>query len=195
MKALKDHYFKKAKQEQYFARSVYKLKEIDSRYRLIQKGMKVLDIGCSPGSWSQYLLERIGPGRVYGIDPADTLKIDDSRFTFIKNDIHSITVQDLKTAIGTVDLVVSDACPNTSGNKFMDGQRSIEIVRKVFRLSESLLNPGGCVVAKVLMGEDVGEFVRKLRQDFNTVAMCRPKASRKESRESFIVALHRRTVK
>jgi len=61
MKALKDHYFKKAKQEQYLARSVYKLKEIDSRYRLIQKGMKVLDIGCSPGSWSQYLLERQAP--------------------------------------------------------------------------------------------------------------------------------------
>jgi len=96
-------------------------------------------------------------------------------------------------AAGTVDLLVSDACPNTSGNKFMDGQRSIEIVRKVIRLSESLLNPGGCVVAKVLMGEDVGEFARKLRQDFETVSMCRPKASRKESRESFIIALHRRS--
>jgi 23S rRNA (uridine2552-2'-O)-methyltransferase len=192
MKAVKDHYFKKARQEQYLARSVYKLKEIDSRHRLTRKGIRVLDIGCSPGSWSQYLLERIGPGRVFGIDSAGAPKINDSRFTFIKTDIRSIDPVDLKSRVGTVDLLVSDACPNTSGNKFMDGQRSIEIVRLVFYLSEALLASGGSVVAKVLMGEDVGEFVQNLGQDFEKVILCKPKASRKESRETFIVALHRR---
>jgi 23S rRNA (uridine2552-2'-O)-methyltransferase len=192
MKAVKNHYFKKAKQEQYLARSVYKLKEIDNRHRLTRKGIRVLDIGCSPGSWSQYLLERIGPGRVFGIDSAGAPKISDSRFTFIKTDIRSMDPGDLKSRVGTVDLLVSDACPNTSGNKFMDGQRSIEIVRLVFYLSEALLASGGSVVAKVLMGEDVGEFVQNLGQDFEKVILCKPKASRKESRETFIVALHRR---
>lgn len=193
MKAVKDHYFKKAKQERYLARSVYKLKEIDGRYRLVKKGMKVLDIGCAPGSWSQYLLERIGPGTVFGIDIMDTPKISDDRFTYIKKDINSIDRDDLKSNVGDVDLVVSDACPNTSGNKFMDAQKSMEIVRKVFGISDTVLKHGGSVVAKVLMGEDVGEFVREVKQEFESVRLAKPKSSRKQSRETFIVALFRRT--
>jgi len=192
MKAVKDHYFKKAKQERYLARSVYKLKEIDDRYGLVKKGMKVLDIGCAPGSWSQYLLERIGPGTVFGIDIVDTPKISDDRFTYIKKDINSIDGDDLKSNVGDVDLVVSDACPNTSGNKFMDAQKSMEIVRKVFCISDTVLKHGGSVVAKVLMGEDVGEFVREVKQEFDSVRLAKPKSSRKESRETFIVALFRR---
>lgn len=192
MKAVKDHYFNKAKQERYLARSVYKLKEIDSRYHLVKKGMKVLDMGCAPGSWSQYLLERVGPGTVFGIDMVDAPKISDSRFTYIKKDINSIDTDALMSNIGTVDLVVSDACPNTSGNKFMDAQKSMEIVRKVFGISDTVLKHGGSIIAKVLMGEDVGEFVREMKQKFDSVRLAKPKSSRKESRETFIVALFRR---
>ena len=189
---VKDHYYKKAKHERYLARSVYKLKEIDGRYRLTRRGMKVLDIGCAPGSWSQYLLERIGRGRVFGVDIADTPKIKDERFSYIKGDILSIDNDDLRSAAGIVDLVVRDACPNTTGNKFMDAQRSIEIVRRVFDISDAVLKAGGSVVAKVLTGEDVAKFVREIKKKYQSVRMCKPNASRKESRENFIVALSRR---
>jgi 23S rRNA (uridine2552-2'-O)-methyltransferase len=194
MAVRRDHYFHRAKQEDYLARSVYKLKEIDNRYRLTKKGMKALDIGCVPGSWSQYLLEKAGNGTVVGIDIAGPPDIRDGRFNYMKADVCSIEGDLLKENAGVFDLVVSDACPNTSGSKFMDAQKSMEIVRNVFRLSETVLKDGGCVVAKVLAGEDTGEFVRGLGPKFETVRMSKPKASKKESRETYIVALRKRSM-
>jgi 23S rRNA (uridine2552-2'-O)-methyltransferase len=188
----KDSYYRKAKQNNYPARSVYKLEEIDRRYHLVKKGMTVVDIGCIPGSWSKYLLERIGKGTVIGIDIADRPAIRDSRFTYMKTDILSADAELLKERIGSVDLVLSDACPNTSGNRFTDGQASLEIVKRVFSLASSVLKPNGSVIAKVLTGEDTAAFVHEIRSGFETVRQSKPKASRKESREMFIVALHQR---
>jgi 23S rRNA (uridine2552-2'-O)-methyltransferase len=188
----KDSYYRRAKQNNYPARSVYKLEEIDRRYHLVKKGMRVVDFGCMPGSWSKYLLERIGNGTVVGIDIAAPPAIRDNRFTYMKADILSMDTELLKERIGTVDLVLSDACPNTSGNRFTDGQASLEIVRRVFSLASLMLKPGGSVVTKVLTGEDTAEFVREIRSDFQSVRQSKPKASRKESREMYIVALHQR---
>ncbi|MBN2322268.1 MAG: SAM-dependent methyltransferase [Spirochaetes bacterium] len=188
----KDSYYRKAKHDNYPARSVYKLEEIDRRYRLVKNGMRVVDFGCVPGSWSKYLLKRIGNGTIVGIDVADPPAIRDGRFTYMKEDILSIDTKRLKERIGTVDLILSDACPSTSGNRFSDGQASLEIVRRVFSLAPSILKPGGSVVAKVLTGEDTAEFVRKIRPGFESVRQSKPKASRKESREMYIIALHQR---
>ncbi|UCB46114.1 MAG: SAM-dependent methyltransferase [Spirochaetota bacterium] len=192
MKKVHDYYFKKAKQEKYHARSVFKLKEIDDRFRIIKRGLTVLDIGCAPGSWSQYLLEKIGSGMIVGIDIVRVNNIDDSRFTFIQDDIMKIDLEELKEKTGNIDLIVSDACPSTTGNKFMDASRSISIVKRVFEISASLLKKEGSVVAKILMGEDVGEYVKELQKMFNRVTLTKPKSSRKESREMFIIAISKR---
>jgi 23S rRNA (uridine2552-2'-O)-methyltransferase len=192
MKKLKDHYFKRAKTEKYRARSVFKLKEIDDRFRIVRKGLTVLDIGCAPGSWSQYLLEKIGPGMVVGIDIVRIKNINDNRFTFVENDIMKIDPEEIEEKTGQVDLIVSDACPNTTGNKFMDASRSITLVKRVFDISITLLKQEGNVVAKILMGEDVGDYIGSLKKMFRKITLSKPKSSRKESREMFIVAISKR---
>jgi 23S rRNA (uridine2552-2'-O)-methyltransferase len=192
MKKVQDYYFKKAKQEKYHARSVFKLKEIDERFHIIKRGLTVLDIGCAPGSWSQYLLEKIGSGKVIGIDLVRVNNINDSRFISMQDDIMKIDLQKLKVKTGKIDLILSDACPSTTGNKFMDASRSMIIVKRVFDTAAYLLKYDGSVVAKILMGEDVGDYIKKLRKMFSSVKLCKPKSSRKESREMFIIAISRR---
>jgi 23S rRNA (uridine2552-2'-O)-methyltransferase len=192
MKNLKDYYFKKAKTEQYRARSVFKLKEIDERFHIIRRGSTVLDIGCAPGSWSQYLLEKIGSGTVFGVDVAKIKSINDTRFTFIQDDIMVMNPEELKAKTGHVDLIISDACPSTTGNKFMDASRSLSMVKRVFEISASLLKQKGSVIAKVLMGEDVGDYTKSLKNAFKRIVLCKPKSSRKESREMFIIAMSKR---
>ncbi len=189
---VKDYYFKKAKEERYYARSVYKLVEIDRKYHLLKKGLKVLDIGCTPGSWSQYILETIGNGRVLGIDIDNNIQINDKRFTFIHDDIFNIKEPVIKKEIGILDMIFSDAAPNTTGNKFMDAQKSLSIVKRVFQIANGILKSNGSVVAKVFQGEDVASFVKAIRGDFSRVTLCKPKSSRKESREIFIVAQNKR---
>jgi 23S rRNA (uridine2552-2'-O)-methyltransferase len=162
---------------------VYKLIELDRKYRLIRPYMRVLDVGCAPGSWSQYLLEKLPRGKVTGIDIRQP-DIRNERFTFIQSDIRSIDPEFL----GHFDLVVSDAAPSTTGDKFADSQGSLSLVEAVFGLAESCLKEGGSVVAKLFQGEDSGEFTRSLRNRFREVHTSKPKSSRKESREIYLLA-------
>lgn len=192
MGKIRDFYFKKAKEERYYARSVYKLMEIDEKYHLLKRGLNVLDIGCIPGSWSQYILEKIGDGRVIGIDTSGEIKLKDPRFTFIKGDIHSIEESLLSQDGKPFDLITSDALPSTTGSRFMDSQRSLDIVRRVFQISGKILKPEGWVVAKVFQGEDLKGFIQILKEDFLEVSLFKPKSSKKESREIFIITHHRR---
>lgn len=198
MREVRDHYYKKAKAEQYRARSVYKLMEIDRKFHLLRKGFSVLDIGCSPGSWSQYVLEHVENGHVTGIDIAHSVDIRDSRFTFIQADILDKNVLSHigceagdRGATGPFDLIVSDAAPKTTGNKFTDSQNSLRLVRAVFEIAKSLLRDGGSVVSKVFQGEDVKRFVDSIRKDFGRVDLFKPKSSRAESRELYIIARNR----
>ena len=198
MREVRDHYYKKAKAEQYRARSVYKLMEIDRKFHLLRKGFSVLDIGCSPGSWSQYVLEHVENGHVTGIDLAHSVDIRDSRFTFIQADILDKNVLSHigceagdRGATGPFDLIVSDAAPKTTGNKFTDSQNSLRLVRAVFEIAKSLLRDGGSVVSKVFQGEDVKHFVDSIRKDFGRVDLFKPKSSRAESRELYIIARNR----
>ncbi|MCK4924168.1 MAG: SAM-dependent methyltransferase [Spirochaetes bacterium] len=198
MREVRDHYYKKAKAEQYRARSVYKLMEIDRKFHLLRKGFSVLDIGCSPGSWSQYVLEHVENGHVTGIDLAHSVDIRDSRFTFIQADILDKNVLSHigceagdRGATGPFDLIVSDAAPKTTGNKFTDSQNSLRLVRAVFEIAKSLLRDGGSVVSKVFQGEDLQGFVDSIRKDFGRVDLFKPKSSRAESRELYIIARNR----
>ena len=198
MREVRDYYYKKAKAKQYRARSVYKLIEIDRKFHLIRKGFSVLDIGCAPGSWSQYALEHVKNGYITGIDLAHSVDIQDSRFTYIQADILDKNVlshigceaEDRGTSC-PFDLILSDAAPKTTGNKFSDSQNSLQLVRAVFEIAKSLLRDGGSVASKVFQGEDLQGFVDSIRKDFGRVDLFKPKSSRSESRELYIIARNR----
>jgi 23S rRNA (uridine2552-2'-O)-methyltransferase len=192
MRKIKDYYFKKAKQDKYPARSVYKLEEIDNKCRLIKKDIKILDIGCSPGSWSQFMLKKIGSGSILGIDINNSIRIEDTRFTFMPGNIFDIESSRIQKYIQAFDLITSDAAPNTTGDSFIDSQKSLNIVKRVFQIARDTLKPGGSVVAKVFQGEDLKVFVDGLKEDFSRVILFKPKSSRKESREIFLIAITRR---
>ncbi len=192
MKQVQDHYFKKAKREKYPARSVYKLQEIDVKYKIIKQGQTILDIGCAPGSWSQYILKKIGKGRVLGIDIINSVQISDPRFHFLKRDIFELQKGDIEKYRNRFDLITSDAAPSTTGNKFADNQVSLAIVKRVFQLADDILKPHGSIIAKVFQGEDLRAFVAAEKKYYAKISLFKPKSSRKESRELFIIALDRR---
>jgi 23S rRNA (uridine2552-2'-O)-methyltransferase len=198
MREVRDYYYKKAKAELYRARSVYKLIEIDRRFHLIRKGFSVLDIGCAPGSWSQYALKHVKNGYITGIDLAHSVDIRDSRFTYIQADILDKNVLShigCKAGDGNkscfFDLILSDAAPKTTGNKFSDSQNSLQLVQAVFEISQALLHNGGSVASKVFQGEDLKDFVDSIRKYFGRVDLFKPKSSRAESRELYIIARNR----
>ncbi|MCK5568759.1 MAG: SAM-dependent methyltransferase, partial [Spirochaetes bacterium] len=169
-----------------------KLEEIDKKYRLFKKGVKVLDIGCSPGSWSQYMLKKVGNGSIVGIDINKSVRINDYRFTYIQGNIFDFDPGLLKKQFRAFDIITSDAAPKTTGNKFADSVQSLDIVNKVFSIAEIILTPGGTAVAKVFQGEDLKAFLEEIKNSFEKVSLFKPKSSRKESREIFIIAHNRR---
>jgi 23S rRNA (uridine2552-2'-O)-methyltransferase len=198
MRRAADHFAKKARHENYRARSVYKLKEIDRKFRLLHRGFAVLDIGCAPGSWSQYVLERVGHGRVTGVDLLPSVAIADRRFRYLQADI--LTDDIARNLAGRekggptsvlFDLILSDAAPRTTGDKFSDSQHSLRLVRAVFEISEAALKSGGCVAAKVFQGEDVKDFIDIIRRSYEKVVLFKPKSSRAESKELYIIARNR----
>ena len=139
MKKIKDHYFHKAKKDGYAARSVYKIEEIDKKYRIIRTGNKVLDLGCSPGSWLQYASRKVGKsGQVLGVD-LQPVKISlPSHVKVIKADIFELTDEDLKINGGQSNVILSDMSPKTSGIRTTDVRRSFELNKKVLNLANDI---------------------------------------------------------
>ena len=194
MRKVQDHYFKKAKKENYPARSVYKLEEIQKKYRFIKSGDTVLDFGCYPGSWSIYAARVVGPkGLVVGVDLQEVKKISIAKAAEIKwfcDDIMSDDiVEKLQETKKSFRVVLSDIAPRTSGNKWVDQQQSLNLARRVLELAASLLGKDGNFYVKVFEGEDFKEFVDSVRKSFKTVKIVKPKSSRSESREVFVLGL------
>jgi 23S rRNA (uridine2552-2'-O)-methyltransferase len=199
MKKHGDHYARKARAESYPARSVYKLMDMDRRYRLVRRNMRVLDAGCHPGSWSLYVLKKIGTGEVVGVDRRET-RIHDPRFSFVPGDLGAID----PAVLGVFDLVLSDAAPDTTGDKFSDAQSSLRLVARVFEIAAACLKQGGTMVAKLFQGEDSAAFIRSLAAPgtpdagtgettpYREAFTCKPAGSRKESREVYVVARGKR---
>ena len=194
MRKVQDHYFKKAKKENYPARSVYKLEEIQKKYRFIKSGDTVLDFGCYPGSWSIYAARVVGPkGLVVGVDLQEVKKISIAKAAEIKwfcDDIMSDDiVEKLQETKKSFRVVLSDIAPRTSGNKWVDQQQSVNLARRVLELAVSLLRKDGNFYVKVFEGEDFKEFVDSVRKNFKTVKIVKPKSSRSESREVFVLGM------
>lgn len=192
MKQYRDHYFLKAKQENYPARSVYKLKEIDSRFRIFKKNMRVLDLGAAPGSWSLGAAERIGPqGKVLACDIQSTSVHFPSNVVFYQEDVfrRSAVFEQALDQEGPFHVVLSDMAPQTTGTRFTDQARSLELCLEALAVAEQVLIKGGAFVVKIFMGPDIGEFLRRMRQSFVRVTSFKPKSSRVESKETFFVGL------
>ena len=192
MKKYQDHYFLKAKQENYPARSVYKLKEMDSRFHLFKPGMKVLDLGAAPGSWSLGAAEKIGlKGLVLAADIKETLTVFPPNVRFMQEDVfnRSPEFEAVLQSLAPFDLVISDMAPSTTGNKFTDQARSFQLCEEALGMASLYLKKGGNFIVKIFMGPDVQDYLMTMRQMFDKVQGFKPKSSRSESKEIFYLGL------
>jgi 23S rRNA (uridine2552-2'-O)-methyltransferase len=186
-----DHWNERAKKDGYSARSAYKLEEIQRRFRVIRKQPVVLDLGCAPGSWTQYLGRVTGyRGTVVGVDIQD---VPGYPGTLLQDSVFDVDpARILELLGGPADLVMSDMAPNTTGNRFTDHVRQIELAEAARSIAAAVLRPGGNFVVKVFDGEDAPEFVLRMRRDYDKARRVRPEATRGKSVEFFMVGLGRK---
>lgn len=174
-----------AKKEGYPARSVYKLKEIDEKYRILKKGDRVLDLGSAPGSWLLYISEKVGEkGKVVGVDAEELKILEKPNIVFIKKSIFELNESDLKDRF---HVVVSDLSPKTSGIKSLDSGKSMELAEKSFEIAELVLLEGGNFVCKIFENESTAEFFQKVKDSFDIAKRFKPKAVIKSSKEFYII--------
>ena len=191
-----DFFFDKAKEEGYPARSVYKLKEIDKKYRIIKKNNVVLDLGCAPGSWMMYLSQKVGPrGKVVGIDIQDINILIEKNMKFTKGDIREV-LSIWKSEIfrgeekqSMFDVIVSDMAPKTTGIKFADAEESLELAEEAFNVAKAFLKNKGNLVIKIFESGDTAQFIKRLKSCFKIVKRFSPEATRKQSREFYVVCM------
>ena len=192
MKEYRDYYFLKAKKENYPARSVYKLQEMNKRFRLFKRGMKVLDLGAAPGSWSLYAAEKVGEnGLVLACDLQATETVFPQNVRFLQENVfeRSLEFEALLEELGPFDMVISDMAPRTTGTKFTDQARSLELCLESVQVAENYLKSGGNFITKIFMGPDFQDLVKAMRPIFASVKTFKPQSSRAESKEIFQVGL------
>lgn len=191
---LNDEYVKRAQKEGYRARAAYKLLEIDDKDKLIKPGMTVVDLGSTPGSWSQVAVQRIkGQGRVIALDILDMHPI--LGVEFICGDFREESVlHQLETSLNQklVDLVIADMAPNMSGLKDVDQAGAAYLTELALDFCQQWLKPGGNFLVKVFIGSGFDEIVKQMRGQFEKVVTRKPKASRDRSSEVYLLGLHRK---
>ncbi|MEE9386916.1 MAG: RlmE family RNA methyltransferase [Nannocystaceae bacterium] len=188
-----DAAYLRAKAERYAGRAIYKLQEIDRKFRLIRRGSRVLDLGCWPGSWLQYLARKVGPdGFVLGLDLKEVeLEFPDHVSARVGN-VEKLQCDALLRRFGAFDAVVSDMAPNTSGVRYADQWGSEELFLCALRVANQVLRPGGHFVAKVFQGGRFPELLAGVRGDFEACKPFRPEGTRPGSIEQYIVGKRRR---
>ncbi len=183
----RDIYVKKSKQEGYRSRAVYKLSEINDKFKILRNGMLVIDLGSAPGSWSQFLSKKIKNGKILSID---LKKVDN-----IKNVRHLVgdfSKLDQKKMIknyfnSKIDLIVSDMASNTTGNKNLDAITTGELSFDAMNFSKEVLKKDGQFVSKIFMGSNFNEIVQEAKKIFIKVNIFKPPSSRKSSKENFLI--------
>ena len=186
-KQKRDIYVRKSHVDGYRARSAYKLIEIEEKFKIFKNGISVIDIGASPGSWSQYVVKKVKNGRLVSIDLKDMDEIENS--IQIKGDFTKIeTKEKIKSYFkATVDVVLSDMAVNTTGIKDIDAIYTGELCKEAMLFSKDLLVKEGRFVAKIFLGTSLNEIIALAKTIFKEVKVFKPKSSRKESKESFII--------
>ena len=186
-KQKKDIYIRKSKTEGYRSRAVYKLIEIDEKFKILNNGISVIDLGAAPGSWSQYISKKITNSKIVSIDLRQIEKIDN---TFhIEGDFTNEKYQSqiINLFKSNVDVVLSDMAANTTGNKNLDSIYSGELCKEAMIFSEKILKQNGKFVSKVFMGSIFNEIISEAKSIFNEVKVFKPKSSKKDSKEIFII--------
>lgn len=183
----KDSFYRLAKDEGYRSRAAYKLLQINNRFNVIEKNDTIVDLGAAPGGWLQVARE-ISNNKVVGVDLQRIKSIEGVET--VKGDMTSDrTVRKILKTIGDegVDVVISDAAPNLSGNWNLDHARSIDLVESALEFAKQVLNPGGNFVVKVFQGDMFNDFLEKVKNNFAYVKAHEPKASRSQSAEIYVI--------
>ena len=186
-KQKRDIYVRQSKVDGYRARSAYKLIEIDEKFKILKGGMSVIDIGAAPGSWSQYASKKIKNGKVISID---LKKMEEIKNTIqIKGDFTEIDVQQkIKSFLNKkIDVIMSDMAVNTTGIKNIDSIQTGELCKEAMIFSKDLISDKGFFISKIFMGGSFNEIVALAKKIFKEVKVFKPKSSRKDSKESFII--------
>ena len=191
---LNDEFVKRAQKEGYRARAAYKLIEIDDKDKLIKPGMTIVDLGSTPGSWSQVAVQRLkGQGKVIALDILDMTGI--AGVTFIQGDFREeAVILQLQAAINNkpVDLVIADMAPNISGVKDVDQAGAAYLTELALEFSKDWLKPNGNFLVKVFIGAGFDDLVKIMRGQFDKVVTRKPKASRDRSSEVYLLGLGRK---
>jgi 23S rRNA (uridine2552-2'-O)-methyltransferase len=186
-KQRRDTYVKKSKVDGYRARSAYKLIEIDEKFKIFKGGITVIDIGAAPGSWSQYAEKVTKSGRLISIDLKKMERIGNT--VQIQGDFTQQIIQDeiKKHTTTKVDVVMSDMAVNTTGIKNIDSIQTGELCKEAMFFAKDLLKENGFFISKIFMGGTFNEIVAEGKKYFKEVKVFKPKSSRKDSKESFII--------
>jgi 23S rRNA (uridine2552-2'-O)-methyltransferase len=186
-KQRKDIYVRQSKIDGYRARSAYKLIEIDEKFKIFKNGISVIDLGAAPGSWSQYSSKRVKNGRIVSIDLKDMESID--KTVQIKGDFTEIESQKKIKGLfkSKVEVVLSDMAVNTTGIKNIDAIYTGELCKEAMNFSREVLVNEGVFVSKIFMGSTFNEIIADAKSIFKDVKVFKPKSSRKDSKESFII--------
>ncbi len=181
-----DKYFKRAREQGFAARSVFKLEEIDRKLRLIRPGHRVLDLGCRPGSWMQYAVSVVGPkGAVVGID-RDPLPAPIAGTRVLVGDLFKAADAELLGDLAAFDVVLSDMAPDTTGVRSTDQARSAALFEEALARAERLLAPGGGFVGKIFQGPDFQTLRQRMTKRFQEVRIVKPDSSRAQSIEIYL---------
>ena len=186
-KQKRDIYVRQSKVDGYRSRAVYKLIEINQKFKILKNGISLIDLGSAPGSWSQYLSKNIKNGKILSID---IKKIDPIDNVFqIKGDFTQISNQELiKNHFNSkIDVVLSDMAENTTGNKNVDDISAGELCKKAMFFAKEILNKNGIFVSKIFMGSSFKEVISDSKSIFKKTRVYKPMSSKKDSKESFII--------
>ena len=186
-KQRRDTYVRQSKVDGYRARSAYKLKEIDEKFKIFKGGMSVVDIGAAPGSWSQYVAKVVKSGKIISIDLKEMESIENT--LQIQGDFTSVDTQDqIKQYLKKKpDVVMSDMAVNTTGIKNIDSIQTGELCKEAMVFSKDVISEKGFFISKIFMGSTFNEIVALGKKLFKEVKVFKPKSSRKDSKESFII--------
>ena len=183
----RDKYVRQSKLEGYRSRAVYKLKELDDKFKIIKNNLNILDVGSAPGSWTQYLSEKSKGSKIMSIDLKEVEKIKDVYHVvgdFLDNKNQKIITDYFPKKI---DLVVSDMAVNTTGNKNLDSIQTGELSLTAMHFAVGMLRPKGIFLSKIFMGSTFNEIVENAKKNFKESKIFKPPSSRKDSKESFII--------
>jgi 23S rRNA (uridine2552-2'-O)-methyltransferase len=191
----KDHYYHKAKQENFAARSVFKLEEIDQKFKMFKPGQVVLDLGASPGSWSQYASKKTGSdGKILGVDLSPvTVKLPNA--VFIQADLRDLNLEDIFNEHGfrpPFDIVMSDMAPKTTGIRGTDQARSMELCELALDIARRFLKKDGHFVCKLFHSDDFTKLRDEIKKSFHKCEAVKPDSTRKISKEIFLVGISKK---